>query len=388
MTKILAITAVNLRRFLGERSNIFFVFVFPIALILIVGVTFGSGFSPRVGVVADGDDPHAARFVALLEAGDDLDVVRVPDEETLVDRVESGALSAGVVVPADFGAALGEGRTTEVGFVARPEGSGPQLRLPVAAAVATQMETLRAAIFVADELGIPLDTASGRVDQLADRTGTHTVSVERTGEQLFGEDLGPFDLGAPAQMVLFTFLTGLTASAALIQSRQLGVSRRMLSTPTSTTSIVLGETGGRLAVVLFQGGYIMVATAVLFGVDWGDPLGAAALLVTFSLVGAGAGLLMGAVFSNDQQASGIGVIVGLILAAIGGCMVPLELFSETVTRIAHLTPHAWALDGFAELVRHDGGIADIGRELAVLAGFATVLLGLASWRLRVTLTRS
>jgi ABC-2 type transport system permease protein len=107
-----------------------------------------------------------------------------------------------------------------------------------------------------------------------------------------------------------------------------------------------------------------------------------------SLVGAGAGLLMGAVFSNDQQAGGIGVLLGLGLAALGGCMVPIEVFSDTMQRVAHLTPHAWAMDGFSELIRHGGGLADIATELAVLAGFAVVLVGLAAWRLRVTLTRA
>ncbi|MET0697848.1 MAG: ABC transporter permease, partial [Acidimicrobiia bacterium] len=75
------------------------------------------------------------------------------------------------------------------------------------------------------------------------------------------------------------------------------------------------------------------------------------------------------------------------LAALGGCMLPIELFSPAMTRVAHLTPHAWALDGFAELVRRDGTVADILPELGVLVVYATVLLLLASWRLRAVLTR-
>jgi ABC-2 type transport system permease protein len=96
---------------------------------------------------------------------------------------------------------------------------------------------------------------------------------------------------------------------------------------------------------------------------------------------------MGAVFSNDAQATGVGIIVSLGLAALGGCMVPVELFSPTMQKVAHLTPHAWALDGFAELVRRNGTVVDILPELAVLTAYATVLLVLAAWRLRITLTR-
>ena len=67
-------------------------------------------------------------------------------------------------------------------------------------------------------------------------------------------------------------------------------------------------------------------------------------------------------------------------------MVPLEIFSPTMRRVAHVTPHAWALDAFSELIRDDAGFGDILDELAVLVGFATVLIVLASWRFRRSIT--
>jgi ABC-2 type transport system permease protein len=97
-------------------------------------------------------------------------------------------------------------------------------------------------------------------------------------------------------------------------------------------------------------------------------------------------MLMGATFRNDQQASGIGVMVALGLAALGGAMFPLDLFSPTMQRVAHITPHAWALDGYAELVRRGGNVVDIIPELGVLAAYAAGLLLLATWRLRVAIT--
>jgi ABC-2 type transport system permease protein len=187
--------------------------------------------------------------------------------------------------------------------------------------------------------------------------------------------------------VLFVFLTALTGSSALILTRQLGISKRMLSTPTPIGSIVLGESLGRFGTGLLQGVYIMALTLVIFQVNWGDPLGSILILAALSAVGAGAGMLMGSVFSNDQQAAGIGVVLSLGLAALGGAMLPVELFSPTMQRIAHITPHAWALDGYAELVRRGGNTFDILPELGVLFAYAVVLLALASWRLRVAITR-
>ena len=50
--KALALAAVNVRRMLREPSNVFFVFLFPMLLILVLGVSFGGAFEPTIGVVA------------------------------------------------------------------------------------------------------------------------------------------------------------------------------------------------------------------------------------------------------------------------------------------------------------------------------------------------
>jgi ABC-2 type transport system permease protein len=131
----------------------------------------------------------------------------------------------------------------------------------------------------------------------------------------------------------------------------------------------------------------MLGTLIVFGVSWGDPLGAIALLLMFSLVGASVGILFGALFSNDQQAGGIGVLIGLGLAALGGAMVPIEIYPEAMVTIAKATPHFWAIDGYSELVRRGGTLPDIIPNLAVLAGFAAAIMLVGGWRLRRVLTR-
>ena len=137
---------------------------------------------------------------------------------------------------------------------------------------------------------------------------------------------------------------------------------------------------------MLQGLYILFATLLLFQVNWGDPLGAAAIMILFAAVAAGTAMLMGTLFRNDEQAGGVGVIAGLGVAALGGCMIPFELFSPTMQNVARITPHAWALDGFAILVREEGTIIDILPQLGVLAGFAVVLIAISAVRLRKALT--
>lgn len=160
----------------------------------------------------------------------------------------------------------------------------------------------------------------------------------------------------------------------------------MLSTSTSMPAILLGEALGRFGVALFQGLIIIAATALVFGVAWGDPFGAAAIIVAFALVGAGVAMLIGAVANNAEQASSVGVFAGLGIAAIGGSMVPPEIFPPFMETISWLTPHRWALDGFRELVAGESFVA-VMPQVGALLTFAVVLLGLATWRLRAALTR-
>ena len=97
------------------------------------------------------------------------------------------------------------------------------------------------------------------------------------------------------------FLTSMTGAAVLITTRQLGITRREFSTPTGVRTIIAGETIGRFAFALFQGGFIVVASALLFGVDWIDPLATGAIVIAFALVASGAAMLLATVVANEHQ---------------------------------------------------------------------------------------
>lgn len=379
--RVLSIGWTGLRRLLKDRSNIFFVFIFPLAIIILVGSQFGTGGTRVVASHAGG--PLARSILERLEA-QGIAVDEVDGEEAVANAVERGHVPAGIVLPSQLDEVVGRGEPIEVGFVSRPDSPG-SLQPILSAALAEATADHRVARVLAPEMGIDYPSAVERVGDVS--AAGVDVETETIGEALFGADTSPFSVGASQQLVLFVFLTALTGSAALIQSRQLGVTSRMLSTPTSVREVVVGEGLARFLVGLFQGLYIVVATLLVFGVEWGNPVGWVPLLVLFAATGAGAAMLIGSVFDNDQQAGGISVMIGLGLAAIGGAMLPLELFSPTMTRIAHLTPHAWAVDGFAELVYRGGSVADVMGELGVLAVYALVLLLLAGWILRRKISR-
>lgn len=386
----LTIARVELVRLFRDRANIFFVLVLPLLLVILIGAAFGGGAQARVGLVAPPGDPRATELVAALDRLGSIEIVAADDRGTLVAQVSRGLLTAGLLVPDGYADAVAAGQQATIGYVGRPDASAAAVRSVIDAVVAEQAAAAgaaRVAGLVTDEpVGALAEVASGLRDTLA---GVD-VTVEEVGDDGLAQEfagLGRFDLGASAQLFLFVFLTATTSGAALIQTRQLGIARRMLATPASMPAILAGQAGGRFLVALAQAAYIVVATALLFGVSWGDPLATAAVVLLFSLTAAGAGMLVGSVFRNDSQAAGAGVGLGLVLAALGGSMMPLELFPEGMRAVAHLTPHAWANEAMAEIVRRGGGVRDVLPQIGVLALYGGVLLTLSTGLLRRTLTR-
>jgi len=381
--KVLWIATANLRRMFRVRTNIFFVFVFPMALILILGATFGGSFTPRLGVVTQGSGPLGAALVRQLQRTPHLRVVTVSDPAAMLTQVERGNLEAGLVIPSGYDPTIRAGRAMILRYMARPDQSSQQLGETVRGAVAKQAALLGAARFaVTEHSAASFDAGLAQAARISPAVPPVSVTQTSAGTALFSKTLGQFDEGAWTELLLFLFLIALTGAVALIETRRLGMSRRMLATPTSPGTVIAGETLGRVLIAVVQAAVIIFGSALLFGVNWGQPIGVAAVVILFALVGAGAGIFLGTLFRNEQQTVGISLLLGLGLGALGGCMVPLEVFSPTMRRVAHITPQAWGNDAFARLVGHGAAITGILPQLGVLAAYAAVLLALATWRLR------
>ncbi len=386
--KVLTIAAVALKRFIRDRANLFFVFVLPIGIILLIGAQFGGGLAPQMGVhLPENGGLAGEAIVEALEEAGEVEIVRLEGRDLLVEAVALGNVAVGMDIPDDLSARLLAGEDLAIELIG-PQGvniAGYQALVADAVAAVTEIEI---AIRFAVGRGATREAATAAAEDLVGIIPGISVDIASVGESLFEGVGGQFEIGSTSQLILFMFLTGLTGSAALIQSKRYGVTRRMLSTPTGSSTVVAGEALGRFAVVLVQGLYIVIATMLMFQIDWGDPIGAVAILLAFGACGAGAAMLFGTLFRNEQQAAGVGVVVGLGLAALGGCMVPIELFPPAMEAVARFTPHAWALDAFAELQRRDGSLIDILWQLGVIFVFAAVLIGLATWRMRLTLGRA
>ncbi|MEE6274523.1 ABC transporter permease [Georgenia sp. MJ206] len=386
MRAVLAIAAVELRRFLRDRSNIFFVFIFPLLLVLVLGAQFGSSGTQGTVTITGGQSELRTAVVSALE--DDDVAVSLADADAMRTQVARGRTGVGIVIPPAAAEAFADGRDVEIEVIAGAQ-QGAQLTLQRVRAAAASVSAEQGQLAALTAVGAGEDEATAALAAVREELEPPRLEVVNTSEiaQEFS-GLGQFDLGASGQTLLFVFLASAAGSATLIQGRRLGVLSRTLAAPVSSTHALGGQALGRFVIAAFQGVYIMGATALFFGVSWGNIWLSGLVLLTFSVVAAGAAMLIGSVLDNDGAANGVGVGLGLTLAALGGCMMPLEFFGDTMRAVAHVTPHAWAYEAFGEIQRHDASLVDILPQLGVLAAMAAVLLGLGSWALRRSVARA
>jgi ABC-2 type transport system permease protein len=383
--KVFVIAANELRRLLRWRANIFFLFVLPMLIILLLGAVFGGSNKARIGVVDLDNGKLAQQFVSALGGRPSTQVLRYTSANQLQQAVARGRVDAGLVIPSDYDVHLQQGGSATLGYFARPNSVAQQLRPTAQSVAADQSRTVAAAQVLQRQLKITFANALARAQAVSAATPRVQARLTDPNGSAYTNTAGRFDSGASTQLLLFIFLTSLTAAAAVIETRRLGIARRILSTPTSAGTLVAGQLLGRLAVALVQALIIVLGSMIFFGVNWGDPLGTAAVVLSFSLVATGAAVLVGSLCSNEHQAQPIGFLLGLGLAALGGSMAPLEVFPSTARTIAHITPHAWGNDAFSKLLKHGADLITVLPQIGVLLAFALAAIAIAVWRLRRTL---
>jgi ABC-2 type transport system permease protein len=287
-----------------------------------------------------------------------------------------------VILPAGLDAALQAGSSVAIEVLADPANSAEQAAAAtVASVVADQGSRVQAAVFATEQ-------ASGTVQENVGRAATVEPGLARIGLDARQVQTRPdvlpegFRYSAPTMLVLFVFLNALAGGAIIVENRRSGMYERMAAAPIRAWTIVEGEALTYVGIAVIQSVLIVGLGALVFGVSWGNPLAASALIAVWAVIGAGAGLLSGTLFRTPEQATSIGPVLGIALGMLGGCMWPLSIVTNFMRQLGHATPQAWAIDGWTAVLARHAGITSISRDLAVLAVFAVAFLGIASLRLR------
>ncbi|GIV62898.1 MAG: ABC transporter permease [Chloroflexota bacterium] len=185
------------------------------------------------------------------------------------------------------------------------------------------------------------------------------------------------------QMITWVFIPLFGISALLAYERNSGTLARLMTTPTSAAVFLLGTIGGQVLMALVQM-LLLIGFAVLaLGVPWGrEPLGLAILLVSGALAAAAIGTAMGTLLRSEAQANNLSIMLGMVMALLGGCWYPLELFPAAAQTIVKVLPTTWAMLGMTDLLLRGESWQGILPEAGVLLGFAALFFTIGILRFR------
>jgi ABC-2 type transport system permease protein len=209
------------------------------------------------------------------------------------------------------------------------------------------------------------------------------VRVERAGTT--GPRPSAVQQNVPAWLVFGMFfvvasLAGLVveerASGTLVRLRSLGVSRGVLLA--SKGLPYLGVNAVQAALMLAVGVWLMPLIGgdalSLAQVNWPALLLA---LGAISIAAIGMALAIACAVRTHAQAAAIGPIANVLMAAVGGIMVPKFVMPLSMQRLAEWSPMNWGLEALLNVVVRGGDIASTAPQLVRLSLFAVLMFGIA-----------
>lgn len=225
--------------------------------------------------------------------------------------------------------------------------------------------------------------------QSADALSPESLAALNAESRIWQLDTGPagnrleipsgFEQSIPGIMVMFTLLVLLTSGASqLTIERKQGLLRRLASAPISRSELVAGKWGGRMALAAIQVGIAILVGTLAFRMYWGPDLAMVMLvLAAWAAFCASAGLLLGSLANSEAQASGLGVLLANVLAALGGCWWPIEITPDWMQFVQKLLPTGWAMDALHKLISFEAGAMSAIPHVAALLTAALLVTALA-----------
>jgi ABC-2 type transport system permease protein len=186
---------------------------------------------------------------------------------------------------------------------------------------------------------------------------------------------------APGMALMFLMYTTSNGGRSLLAERAMGTLPRLLITPTSVIQVVGGKIFGIYLTGVLQMLILVGGCTLLFQLDWGDPLGVVALVLSAVAGAVGWGLIITAVARTPGQVGAIGSATMLTFGILGGTFLNLETLPAWFRVISHISPNAWGVDGF-NILAQGGGLVDITGQLAGLWIMGAVLFAVAVLLLR------
>ncbi|MEP0764347.1 MAG: ABC transporter permease [Chloroflexota bacterium] len=410
MRAILTVARYDLLRALKQRETFLFGLLMPGIMMLLLGVAMGGSADTATITVDVLDEDGSALSAALIAAlraelevddsfrlcvlgvddGDGCAVSAAPDrlEQVADERLEDTDSFGTIRIPAGFGDALRAGEEATVAYKSSADLTAPVLaeqkieaavsRLSGAVAIANLTVSAAERAFGPLDRAAAFETVRARVDAAWDERPVH-VSAEGTTSQVsrFG-----FNQSGPGIATMFVLIFTLNGAALLIYERETGTLQRLFTLPVPRWQTLAGKILGQYVygLSIFT---VLVLVGALMGVQWGDNVaGVVLVMLVYTLTVTALGVALATVARTSAQAANLSLLFGMTLAPLGGAWWPLEIVPPFMKTVGHLTPVAWGMDAFQEMMFYGGTLADIAPMLGVLLGMAALFFAFGLLRFR------
>ena len=421
MRPTLTIILNDLNIFFSQRGNLVGLLVIPVLLTIVIGWSLGriGGDGPtrlRVDLIDLDQTEMSAQLIEELRAANDALVLCPLDNdaddfcslekeplqlERAIERARADRTSALIVIPAGYAAALEGFQRVSIDYysLSDPLQPGPVLQSLDAvlqrASSASMTTGVAAALLdnltAAAELpALDKETRAGFLRTLYLRS--QQLLTEQPAAVRFrvadaanpsddGLDNG-FNQSAPGMGSLYVMFTVLGGMAVLLRERRQWTLQRLMALPLSRAQILGGKIGVYFALGMIQY-FIVFAVGAAAGMNFGsNPLALLSVMAAFVLCVTALTFALAPWITSEGQARGLVLLLSLSLAPLGGAWWPLEIVPEFMQTLGHLSPVAWAMDAFQDLIWYNGGFGDVLPEIGVLLAAAAVLfvIGIRSFK--------
>ncbi|WP_344470220.1 ABC transporter permease [Nonomuraea monospora] len=371
---MLLITAKDLRQRVRDRSVFLMAIVVPFGLAAIFSLVF-SGVDDQerpTFAVADLDRGQIAatftgQVLGPLERDGVIGLRTAGSEQEAAAMVGRGDADAAYVIPAGFTRAVLGGQAAELRVIGNVDAQiGSFVARSVAEAFVADVRYVRVAL-AAKGGGTPEEALA-----VPAPAGVESFTAER-------RQLSLAEGFSAGMAVFFLFFTVQFGFSSILDERRDGTLSRLLAAPVPRSTIVFGKLLGGFVVGVVSMTVLVVASGLLLGAEWGNPIGVGALLVAGVLAATGVMAMVATVASTAEQAGNVQAVVAVLLGVLGGVFIPIQQMGGAFEWLSMATPHRWFIQGLADLNGSDAPVLAPVPTLALLA-FAAVTTGAALLR--------
>jgi len=199
----------------------------------------------------------------------------------------------------------------------------------------------------------------------------------------------PIQQTVPAWALFGMFFIVIPMANSMIRDRKLGVFKRLLSFPVTRGQLIFGKILPFLILNFFQ--FAMMFAVGVFVLPRITHLN---LVLDFSyahivyatlacaFAATSYGLMVACLARTSEQASAFGALSVVILAILGGVMIPRFVMPEFMQHASQISPLYWGLESYLDIIVRKAPFTETLKKIGVLVGFGVLCVLIASRRFR------